>query len=75
VVVFITAPNRDEAARIARTRSSRRSSPPAASVVPAVRSIYRWQGQIHDDAEALLVLKAPRKRLTELADRVAKIHP
>ena len=74
VVVFVTAPSADEAARIARTLVEEKLAA-CGNVIPAVRSIYRWQGKVQDEAEALLVLKAPRKRLTELADRVAKIHP
>jgi periplasmic divalent cation tolerance protein len=74
VVVFVTAPSADEAARIARTLVEEKLAA-CGNVIPAIRSIYRWQGSIHDDQEALLVLKAPRKRLTELADRVAQIHP
>ena len=27
------------------------------NIVPAVRSIYRWEGAIHDDAEALAIIK------------------
>jgi periplasmic divalent cation tolerance protein len=74
VVVLVTAPTADKAAEIARTLVEEKLAA-CGNVIPAVRSIYRWEGKVQDDAEALLVLKAPRKRLTELADRVAQIHP
>ena len=74
VVVLVTAPTAEKAAEIARTLVEEKLAA-CGNVIPAVRSIYRWEGKVHDDAEALLVLKAPRKRLQELADRVVQIHP
>ena len=74
VVVLVTAPTAEKAAEIARTLVEEKLAA-CGNVIPSVRSIYRWEGKVHDDAEALLVLKAPRKRLQELADRVAQIHP
>jgi periplasmic divalent cation tolerance protein len=74
VVVFVTAPSAEKAAEIARTLVEEKLAA-CGSVVPAVRSIYRWEGKVHEDAEALLVLKAPRKRLQELSDRVVQLHP
>jgi periplasmic divalent cation tolerance protein len=74
VVVFVTAPTADKAAEIARTLVEEKLAA-CGNVIPAVRSIYRWEGKVHDEAEALLVLKAPRKRLQELSDRVVQLHP
>jgi periplasmic divalent cation tolerance protein len=74
VVVLVTAPNAEKAAEIARTLVEEKLAA-CGSVVPAVRSIYRWQGEVREEAEALLVLKAPRKRLQELSDRVVQLHP
>ena len=42
---------------------------------PGIRSIYRWEGKIHDDAEALLVLKTVRRALPELKLRLQELHP
>jgi periplasmic divalent cation tolerance protein len=74
VVVLVTAPSAEKAAEIARTLVEEKLAA-CGSVVPAVRSIYRWQGEVQDETEALLVLKAPRKRLQELSDRVVQLHP
>ncbi len=74
VVVLVTTPTAEKAAEIARTLVEEKLAA-CGNVIPAVRSIYRWQGEVHDDAEALLVLKAPRKRLQELSDRVVQLHP
>jgi periplasmic divalent cation tolerance protein len=74
LVVLVTAPSADEAARIARVLVEEKLAA-CGNVVPGVRSIYRWQGKVCDEQEALLVLKLPAKRFPELRDRVVALHP
>ncbi len=74
VVILITAPTADVAASIARTLVDERLAA-CGNVVPAIRSIYRWAGEIHDDAEALLVLKTERRLVPALKDRLPALHP
>lgn len=45
------------------------------TVVPNVRSIYRWQGAVHDENEALGLIKTTREVLDRLRDRWKEIHP
>ena len=42
---------------------------------PGVRSIYRYQGKVHDDAEWLLVVKTSLDRAYELRRTVEELHP
>jgi len=44
-------------------------------VVPGLRSIYRWDGEIQDDAEVLLLVKTRADRVDELSTRVCALHP
>jgi periplasmic divalent cation tolerance protein len=74
MVVLVTAPSAEKAAEIARAVVEEQLAA-CGSVLPGIRSIYRWEGKVHDDAEALLILKAPRKRFQELCDRVVALHP
>jgi periplasmic divalent cation tolerance protein len=74
IVVLVTAPSAEKAAEIARTLVEERLAA-CGNVIPGIRSIYAWEGKVHDDAEALLVLKAPRKLLQDLCDRVVALHP
>ncbi len=74
VVVLVTAPTAEKAAEIARAVVEERLAA-CGNVVPAVRSIYRWQGKVCDEQEAMLVLKAPRDRLEALRDRIVAMHP
>ncbi len=74
VVVLVTAPSAEKAAEIARALVDGKLAA-CGNVLPGIRSIYRWEGELHEDEEALLVLKAPRKRVDELCDRVLALHP
>ncbi len=44
------------------------------NIVPGVHSIYRWQGQIEEAAEALLILKVPEAGSESLPARIAEMH-
>jgi periplasmic divalent cation tolerance protein len=44
------------------------------NVVPGLRSIYRWEGKVHDDAEALLLLKTERRLVEALKARLPALH-
>jgi periplasmic divalent cation tolerance protein len=74
LVVLVTAPSSDEAARIARALVEERLAA-CGNVVPGLRSIYRWEGKVEDEAEALLLLKTTRERFPVLRDRVLALHP
>ncbi len=74
LVVLVTAPTPEKAAEIARTLVEEKLAA-CGNVVAGIRSIYRWDGKLCDEAEALLVLKVPARRVPELRDRVAAIHP
>jgi periplasmic divalent cation tolerance protein len=74
VVVLVTAPSAEVAATIARTLVEERLAA-CGNVIPSLRSIYRWEGKVHDDAEALLVLKTERRLVPELKLRLPALHP
>jgi periplasmic divalent cation tolerance protein len=45
------------------------------NVVPAVTSIYRWEGAVMEDGEQLLVVKTVAERLDALRDALFAMHP
>ena len=73
-VVLLTAPSEEVAVRLARTLVEERLLV-CANLVPRVRSIYRWQGQIHDETEVLLLGKTTAARLDALKARLPTLHP
>src|SRR5262249_62184558 len=46
-----------------------------ANLVPGIRSIYRWEGEVNDEAEVVLVLKTRASRCAAVAARVKDLHP
>jgi periplasmic divalent cation tolerance protein len=45
------------------------------NVVPGVRSIYRWNGAMQSDEEALMILKTTVERLPAVRERLLALHP
>lgn len=74
VVVLITAPEGEVADGLARTLVEERLAA-CVNVLPGVRSVYRWQGAIAEDREALLLVKLGREGLGRLRERVLELHP
>ena len=74
VVVFSTFPNEDVAATIARALVDEQLAA-CVNLVPAVRSIYRWQGKTEDAGEVLAVIKTTAARLPALRARLVALHP
>ena len=73
-VVLITAPDEDAGATLARALVERRLAA-CVNLVPRVRSIYRWEGEVQDDGESLLVVKTRATRLAALESALAELHP
>ncbi len=74
VVVLVTVPTPEVGTRVAGALVSERLVA-CVNVVPGLRSIYWWQGAVHDDAELLLVMKSCRDRVPALTARVLELHP
>lgn len=73
-VVLVTAPDADTAAGLARALVEERLAA-CGNLVPGIRSIYRWEGKICDEAEVLIVLKTTAALADALRDRVVALHP
>lgn len=74
VVVLSTLPADGRAAVVARALVDERLAA-CVNLVPGLRSIYRWQGAVCDDAETLAVIKTTRDRLPALLARLPALHP
>jgi periplasmic divalent cation tolerance protein len=73
-VVLLTAPDAAIAEGLARSLVEERLAA-CVNLVPGVRSVYRWQGQVEDASEVLLVVKTRADRSAALAARVRELHP
>lgn len=45
------------------------------NILEAVRSHYRWQGEVQCEVEALLVIKTVDSEVERLMTRLADVHP
>lgn len=72
-VAYVTAPQ-DKAAEIARELVDRRLCA-CINIISEVRSIYRWEGAVEDDPEALLIIKTTASVFEALRQAVVELHP
>jgi periplasmic divalent cation tolerance protein len=73
LVVYITAPNEEEAAKIARALVKERLAG-CVNIIKNIRSIYSWQGKIEDDRELLMIVKTRAELFSSLKTRVKELH-
>ncbi len=74
VVALVTAPSAEKAAELARALVEERLAA-CGNVLPGLRSIYRWEGKVQDEPEALLLLKTTEAGFEALRARVVALHP
>lgn len=72
-IVLVTAGSEEEAAGIGRALVEEKLAA-CANIVPSIRSIYRWKGEIHDEQECLLIIKTRSPLFAPLKDRVRALH-
>ena len=73
-IAFCTCPDADTATRIADALVGERLAA-CVNVLPAVQSVYRWQGAVERADELLLVIKTRAGRLPALSARIQSLHP
>lgn len=74
IVILMTAPDAAAGAQIARALLEERLIA-CANVVPAIRSLYRWEGRVEDSEESLVVMKSTAGVVDAIAARVRQLHP
>src|SRR5579863_7533134 len=72
-IVLTTAPGHEEAASLARVLVDERLAA-CATLIPAVQSIYRWQGEVESSTETLLLIKTEAEKLPALEARLHELH-
>ncbi len=74
LLVLTTLPNSEAAIELARHLVNERLAA-CANLLPAVRSIYRWQGNVQDENEVLVLLKTKQDHFERLKARILELHP
>ncbi|MGQ0586191.1 MAG: divalent-cation tolerance protein CutA [Gammaproteobacteria bacterium] len=73
LVVLVTCPP-DKAQGIAQALVEERVAA-CVNLVPSLTSVYRWKGEVHQEGEALLLVKTTKDRFEALKQAVLKHHP
>ena len=73
VIAYTTCDDPDEAEKLARTLIDERLAA-CVTVVPAVKSYYRWKGEVASDDEILLMIKTSRDLIDALRQQLDKLH-
>ncbi len=73
VTVFVTVPSRESGLALAR-QVVEESLAACGNVIPNVTSVFRWEGEVKEEDEALIILKTSTARSPALIARVAELH-
>lgn len=73
ILVFMTAQNEGEAARIARALVEAGLAG-CVNIIRDIRSIYRWQGKTEDEKEVLMIAKTRKELFKAIEERVKELH-
>ena len=74
VIVLTTLPADADCAAFARDLVEERLAA-CVNLSAPMESIYRWDGNVENEAERQLVIKTSRDRVVALWDRVRELHP
>ena len=73
LILFCTCSSRDEALKLAHAIVSEEAAA-CVNIMPAVESVYRWEGKIENAQEVLLLIKTTRARFETLRELIVKLH-
>jgi periplasmic divalent cation tolerance protein len=71
--VYITAPDKAAARDIGRALVDARLAA-CANIFDGMTSVYRWQGKIQEDSEAVLIAKTRADLVPALTEKVRALH-
>jgi len=72
-IALTTVGSAEEARRLARLLVERRLAA-CVNLIPNLASIYRWQGEVEEAAEILLLMKTTAEQLPALEAAVRELH-
>ncbi|HEY2919136.1 MAG TPA: divalent cation tolerance protein CutA [Candidatus Binatia bacterium] len=73
MVVYVTAGSAEEADRLAQSLVGERLAA-CVNRVKSIQSVYRWQGQVEQGEEELLIIKTHKDLFPALEKRVRELH-
>lgn len=73
-VILVSVPSEEVGLRLVRLLVEERLVA-CGSVGQGVTSVFRWEGEVQEEREHLLVLKSEKSRIPELLKRIPEHHP
>ena len=74
VAIVLTTFAVGQAMAVARTLVEERLAA-CVNVLPVMASVYRWQGEVQQEAEEQVVIKTTTDRVAAVEQRVRELHP
>ena len=74
ILIYNTAPNEEVAQTIAQNLVESKLAA-CVSMIPTIKSVYRWQGKVEHATEVCLMIKTTEAHLEELTARLLSLHP
>ncbi|MGH7905724.1 MAG: divalent-cation tolerance protein CutA [Candidatus Binataceae bacterium] len=72
-LVLVTAEDEEQARKIAHTLVDERLAA-CVNILGPLRSVYLWQGAVHDEREQLLLIKSRAALYSKLERRIKQLH-
>lgn len=72
-LIYSTTGSEEEARKISRDLVSKKLVA-CVNIIPKIVSVYRWQGQIEEDTETILIAKTTEKNIDRAVDTIKSLH-
>jgi periplasmic divalent cation tolerance protein len=72
-LLYVTTKDNDQARTIARELLDQRLIA-CANILPQMESLYRWNGEVQNDKESVLILKTSASLVARATEAVLKLH-
>jgi periplasmic divalent cation tolerance protein len=72
-LIYVTAPSREEAEKIAEAVVTERLAA-CANILDGVTSLFHWEGKLCRENEAVLILKTTEEKTDALTARIKELH-
>lgn len=73
-IILGTCPNETNAREVAAMLLEQKLAA-CVSILPSVRSLYRWQGKIEESEEWMILIKTGASRVEDVIREVEAVHP
>jgi periplasmic divalent cation tolerance protein len=74
MMAYVTTENAEQAESLGRTLVLEKLAG-CVNILPAMKSLYLWNGQLETSHESVLLVKTHRTRQKEVENRILELHP